>query len=699
MNSFLKKKVAVLLSAVLCISTFSTLGVSAASELDGIISEVGYAYNYVDANDVGTITNAYARAINVTADAVTDAGIDGLMTDAFVAKYDSENEAKAALVSLISTTLSVHYSTSAGAFGTNVYSAEADMAAVLEDIGVSLADWADLMLKTRKDSQDIANGVEKLVWAFGSLSGNTDSLTELYNTMDSLQLKAMKKALALDQYLNAKQALEAISWTPEAILAGVEAVSKVTDPVKAAEFALIKAAARSGTELFVDGNPVSVGTQGVNWEKNIYRISPDDLPITKTLKIEVIGDERATNAAGYYVSDDEMVTVTRNRTDYELDFTINDVKKGVVDIIIKRDPYGDNNGSNDDWLLRQKVLVAYDLQSAAKPTWGTDADAGKLSWADVEHAVKYEVVIYKDGEEVAREVVTEAEFDANAVMAANGNGSYTAGVIAMGDIEQEVAAESAKSDPHNYTSALGTPDAPIWTDKTLSWDEVTGATSYIVYLYRGASTDPFETITVASGTTCDVSSVLAGMEGTFYAAVKAKNETSTSALSAKSLPLVLVNTFKVTGKATLQSLDISDPENENVVQPDNSGIKVSILELSSLGEVATTADGSYTLTDVPNGTYTVVFQHPTRPFLKKHVAATVTNGDVSVNTMLYYGDTIALGGTQINLFDIGPMLPLLGSSSGDAGFDATKDIDNDGAINAIEIYAILRNYGKKPTSL
>ncbi|MBQ7793692.1 MAG: carboxypeptidase regulatory-like domain-containing protein [Clostridia bacterium] len=689
MNSFFKKQIAAFLSAAVAFTTFAAGGVFAA-DLSSLAKDVGYAYGYVDSADTGAITNANAAALKLAASDVTDSRVDALMTDEFVANYDSRKAAKEALVSLLAKSLSVYYSTSAEKLESNLKAVQADMEDVLATIEIDVADWADLMIKTREDAKSLAGWDEKIIWAVGSASGNTDSTTALYETMDSLQVTAMNKRLGTTDYADAKAAFDTLGWTAETVVAACRAVTVLADAGKSAEFALIKAAARSGTEVFVDETKMDVGTKGVNWGSNVVKISPDDLPMTKGLQIKVIGDVLATNFAGFSTSNEELVTIEADDASYEIVVTINEGKKGEADIIIKRDPKGDNSGSDNDWIVRQKIVVAYDIAKAAAPVWGTDADAGKLTWTAVEHAAEYEVVIYRDGTEVARETVTGATaFDANSVFAANGNGNYTATVTAKGDIAAEVGETSDASSSYAYQEALDAVAKPVWTDKTLSWKEVEDATKYIVYLYMGTSTEPFDMIEVIGATSYDAAEKLAGKTGSIYAAVQAKNDTLVGAVSEKSDALVLINAYEVTGKVTLESFQ--------GIQEDNSGIKVSVKELPGIS-TETDAEGNYTLEKIPDGEYTLVFENAVRYYLKKYVDITVEGGKVTVDdAVMYFGDMSSLGGVMVNIFDLSKILPKIGAMTGDNDFDANMDVDNDGNITQRDTSVVLRNFGKKPT--
>lgn len=704
MKVFLKKQLAAVLAAAMALGTVASAaganaggggaaggGGSTMAPSYSLSNAVGYVYDYVDKAEHGAISGANLAAKYATASDITDARINELMTDGFIAKYDSVGAARADLVTLLGNSLAAYYSTNWDKFENNLAVAEDNVADVLYKIGVDSDDWFKIFIGAREDGKFLSTWNEMIVWAVGSKTGNTNSLTHLYETMDTLQVKAITKRFADDtECADIAAKFDELGWTAEKLVSATRAVAVYADPSKVAEFALIKAAARSGAEFKVDGVPYD--NVGVNWENDVYRITPDELPITGTLTMEILGFEEAANFAGFETSNPEMVTMQANEADFGIDVTINNVR-GAADIIIKRDPLGDNSGSNADWILRQKIVVAYDIAAPDAPTWCLGVDEGKILWDAVPNAVKYVVTIYKGNEVVGTKVVENGVgVDAADILAANGNGEYAATVTAYGELGDLEASVPSQASTYTYTAALDTVAKPTLAEeadkKMVRWTAVSNATKYVVYLYEGTAAEPFETIEVANVTECDVTEKLAGKAGTFYAAVQAKSETLTGAVSAKSDGLTLTNYHKITGYAKLENAEVGS------VQNDNSGTTVSILELPSITAV-TAADGSYTLEDIPSGNYTLVFTNKTRYYLKKHIAVTVSDADLAApEAYMYFGDISSNGGSLINHFDLARMAAKNGSYDGVQGFDTNMDINHDGVIGIEELTVLLRNISR-----
>lgn len=707
MKVFLKKQLAVVLAAAMALGTVaSAAGANAGgvggggggastgggSMAPGGVEAVGYVYDYVDKAEYSAISGANLDAKDATASDITDARINELMTDEFKANYDSVGAAKADLVTLLGNSLAAYYSTNWGKFKDNLAIAEDNVADVLYTIGIDSDDWFQIFIGTREDAKFLSTWDEKIVWAIGSTAGNTNSLAQLYETMDSLQVKAITKRFTDDnRCADIAAKFDELGWTAEAVVNATRAVAAYADPSKVAEFALIKAAARSDAKVWVDGDEKYPYLMGVDWENEVIKLNPEDLPVTASFTMEILGHPQAANYAGFETSNSDIVEMEADEPNKAIIVTINKVR-GAADIIIKRDPLGDNNGSSADWILRQKIVVAYDIAAPDAPTWGLGVDEGKILWDAVPNAVKYVVTIYKGNEVVGTKVVENGVgVDAADILAANGNGEYAATVTAYGELGDLEASNPSQASTYTYTAALDTVAQPTLAEeadkKMVRWTAVDDATKYVVYLYEGTATEPFETIEVANVTECDVTEKLAGKAGTFYAAVQAKSETKTGAVSPKSAGLTLTNYHKITGFVKLESVDIGS------VQDDNSGTVVTVKTDNGTVSTVTGADGSYTLENIPSGKYTIKFTNSDRYYLERWMNVTVGAEDLAAQEVhLYFGDIRTDQRIKVN--DLAVMAPkfLVRSSSND--YDANMDINSDGIINLDDFSVILRNITK-----
>lgn len=110
-----------------------------------------------------------------------------------------------------------------------------------------------------------------------------------------------------------------------------------------------------------------------------------------------------------------------------------------------------------------------------------------------------------------------------------------------------------------------------------------------------------------------------------------------------------------------------------------------------VGCTYTDSEGTYTMTDVPAGTYKIKFS--AEKYLDKVVAdVVVTDGataTVSDVTMIV-GDVS--GDNQIDLTDVGYLATAYGSNSYEGNFDAKCDFNNDGQIELIDLGWMAMNY-------
>ncbi len=104
------------------------------------------------------------------------------------------------------------------------------------------------------------------------------------------------------------------------------------------------------------------------------------------------------------------------------------------------------------------------------------------------------------------------------------------------------------------------------------------------------------------------------------------------------------------------------------------------------------ADGSFTLADVPAGTYTLGVKGST--WLRHDVALDATGGDVTLPPFTLPGGDIN-GDNRVNAADFLVLNAAYGTRSGQAGYSAAADLNGDGRVNAADFLILNSNYGKK----
>lgn len=674
----LKKQLASLVSATVMLTSAVVPAFAANAYFEDIASEVAYVYNYVDVADKSAVLSAKAKLNNLTEPQVSDGDVSTLLTDAFVNKFDSRQEAKASLIKLLTASLGTYFSNDEADLAGALTAADEKILTILEKgFGLGTANqWFDLFLRTKKDAQELSTNKDKMVWALGSTDGNTDSLTELYDTMDALQIKAMKLRLDEADYADVKDSFALVGWTSENLVAVCRNLMAYADPSHVGEFALIKAAARSSAELFDDGS---------SFEK-IVRLAPNSGKAFK-LSLEVL-DWNVTNLVGFSTTNEELIAFEPDQTEKLIYANVNDGKKGAADIILKRDPLGNNSGSDKDWIAKFTVIVANEIGVASN--FNLNSETGVLTWTAAENAVKYSVEIYNGENKVSTVEVTDEKINFKEIADANGNGTYTVKVTALGDIPEEVGEAAEWS--YSYTASLDTVGKPVWDDMKLTWTGVTGATQYEIVLYNGETY--FKTLTVdavVGANEKDLANELEGQNGTFYATVQAKGENGiVGGVSEKSDGKLIQKLYKVSGVVQLESAK------KGTVRTSSAGIKVV------LGNLETTTDekGRYTFENVPDSDDYKTIEFSYKYYLMEREKVEFVNKEITVkDTVLLFGDFYP-GGQIINYADLPFIIEKIGSSAQYAPevFDADMDINEDGRIGIPDLTVVIRNYNKKTKS-
>lgn len=126
------------------------------------------------------------------------------------------------------------------------------------------------------------------------------------------------------------------------------------------------------------------------------------------------------------------------------------------------------------------------LAQVAQPTW--DSTPGIINWTSVEHAGSYKVELLKGGAVVETETTATLSQNFLAQMRA-AEGTYTVRVTALApagsDYEDGVVSPSSAA---QEVSKLGAPAKPAFSDQGVAtWSPVTGASAYMVHLYKGTT--------------------------------------------------------------------------------------------------------------------------------------------------------------------------------------------------------------------
>lgn len=117
-----------------------------------------------------------------------------------------------------------------------------------------------------------------------------------------------------------------------------------------------------------------------------------------------------------------------------------------------------------------------------------EEDTAKVTWSEVADADSYSVVIKKDGTVVGDpvEIVDVTEYDITETIKANGAGSYTAEVTAVGNGSQFITSAPGVSAPFVVRQLQDAEDVALTADKDsvdVSWTKVEDADGYRVDVY------------------------------------------------------------------------------------------------------------------------------------------------------------------------------------------------------------------------
>lgn len=149
---------------------------------------------------------------------------------------------------------------------------------------------------------------------------------------------------------------------------------------------------------------------------------------------------------------------------------------------------------------------------------------------------------------------------------------------------------------------------------------------------------------------------------------------------------ILPPNVAVRGTVTLEEFlgDVTQVPVEVELRRDGAAVRTE--------QVSLDANGEYTLSDVPAGTYDVAFKasHWLRTVVRNVVvtgAADVTGVDVT----LLNGDID--GDNEISLLDFGALVAAFGSVPGEGNWSAAADLNGDEEVNLLDFGILVRNFG------
>lgn len=666
MKGIYTKKIAAALSLVSVLGMMST-GAVYADDFDDVCSRI-------DSSDLPSITTAKGSLKDITKVRNNAAIIE-------LAKSSGLTEAE--VTKLLVASMLPYYSTT----GKEI-EATKDRETIKDILGedTDTDSWYSLFLDAREDpyTKSIANGNQLRRWALGSASGAGDvRLTPVFDAMDELLVKAMEIRLSDSAYKDINAKLEAFNWTPKMIVDACREVSNEVEVSYDAEYALIKAAARYGTKLFIDSSEVKLTNSGMDLSdtSNIYTVSPDAVGDSIETYITVLGIRKATNLVGYYSSDESVVQITPDESNNSLMLNIKGA--GTADVIYKRDPSGANDvSSNKDWLVKFRVVVGDKIADAEKPGWDT---TGKLTWNAVSNAKRYKVTLYKDGVEFKTYETTETSYDFSKI--AVETGSYTATVQAFGATDAEYGNVSPMSDPYTVKAEIEKVKKPLWdvaTEKKLvKWEKVDKATGYIVRIYKDGKAEAVKEYNVADVNECDVTADVKDF-GTYYATVQAAAGELKGIESDRTSAYVVAATVALKGNVKLQGAMVGGVQR---TRDNNSKITVTVKSgYYVLASTVTDSNGDYTFSELPSAeSYTIYFERDS--YLKKKITVKKSgNSLVAEDAVMFYGDLNNDG--FINIADITRLIPVINKDN------QKYDIDDDGLVTVTEFGSVCRNAGK-----
>ncbi len=704
-----KKLLATVLSAALVAGQMFTLPVYAADY--AFVSDVSEIFSYIDASDIDLIDRANDSVMSKVSavDEFSNADLEDLLTTEFVSKFADADAAKAALVALMTATVAPYYSTSESEMNSNIEDAINTLSQDDKDKVFGSADmesWIEVFILAKKDAKNVNTDEDKLAWALGIKANGSVSETAapVIESLDRLQVSCMETRLGMAQYSELDAAIAANGWNVQDIVDTARLVANKYDANNLAEFALAKASARSAAVATVDGRTLVYAGNDLENAGNIIEMTPD---ATRSINFSlVVLNVNVTNLVGYCSTDDSVVAVSRDVASKTITVTPAG-GKGTADVILFRDPLAKNDSADKgNWILRFRIVIANTISAPTNFSWGS---TGELTWDAVPNADNYTVLVYKDGSTTP--IIEENNVTGTTYTPALNDepGSYTAKVIAYGDIPEEIGGEAETATPYVIVPMLGRVNKPtVNPSYELEWDAVADATKYTIKAYdkNGNLVDTIEDVT---GTSYDLKPFFETNTSEYSFTVQAKNETQNGEASEASDPVRYVKTVTFSGYVKMQK---SHNGETSVYKDNNAGITVTIMDIPDHPAATTNADGSFTITNLPTGEHTLRFKKGNYDgYLEKRVKISIDNDNIvsykltsatpimnatSVGTLeapiwLRFGEFSEYS-TGVGPADLAALISAMqaGSTVGLEKFDA----NDDGSIGLPDYTLLIRNYNK-----
>jgi subtilase family serine protease len=281
----------------------------------------------------------------------------------------------------------------------------------------------------------------------------------------------------------------------------------------------------------------------------------------------------------------------------------------------------------------------------------------------------------------------------------NGTASLTTTFTTAGSHNPKATYEG---DSANATSSAGqsftvTLNSSATTLAVSTSSPLTGQPDTLTATVTGFGT-PSGTVTFTDGSTTLGTATLSGgtasLSATFTSAgshtIRAvySGDSANAASSASGTVTVALSTT-IAAVVTLQGV-----ASGNLAQP----LTITLTPTGVTGGSVTTqtvipaaADGSFTLTGIPAGTYTLGIKGS--KWLRKDVALDTTGGNVTgLSVSLLGGD--ANGDNQVTALDLLAVKNAYNSVLGDANYNAAADFNCDGQVTALDLLIVKLNYNK-----
>jgi len=218
-------------------------GTVQADTISDVVDEMASIYEYLDDDEKSSIRTARTALQDLAdnpASSDWDAIINPLMTDEVKGKFNTEAEARQALIDFAAGVGDIYYSTEKASLNNTLTQFKNDynstFSTLFED-DVTMDDFYSFLLETKNQMRSVASGyIDEL--AYG------DKAT-LVDTIATVTIDAMEEALNNPDFQNFRGKLAAIGWSTESLNDQQKLLAAEIDPNNDAQVALAMAAVRS----------------------------------------------------------------------------------------------------------------------------------------------------------------------------------------------------------------------------------------------------------------------------------------------------------------------------------------------------------------------------------------------------------------------------------------------------------------------